>query len=133
MRFAFPAWRDTVMRSACAVAVAVSMVACTSSTSTDVPNQLSIIAGDGQTVAVNTAATTPLTVLVVDSFGNPVPNATVNWLVTSGSGTVKPLSSTTGLNGQESATFTGGATAGDAVINANVAGIYVVNFTEHVH
>ncbi|HEY4217520.1 MAG TPA: Ig-like domain-containing protein [Gemmatimonadaceae bacterium] len=133
MRFAFPAWQATVVRSACIVAVAVAMVGCDSSTSTNFANQLSIVGGDGQTVSVNAAAATPLTVLVVDSFGNPVPNATVTWLVTSGSGTIKPATTVTGATGQESATFTGGATAGDAVVNANVGGIYIVNFTEHVH
>lgn len=132
MRFAFPTWRANAMRAVCTVAVAVPMVACTSSTSTDFSNQLSITGGDAQTVAVSAAAPLPLGVLVVDSFGNPVANAVVGWSVDSGSGTLKALSTTTGLDGKSTNTFTGGTTSGATVVTANVAGIYVVHFNLHV-
>lgn len=132
MRFASPTWRATLVRSACIVAVAVGMVACDSSTSTQVANQLAITGGDAQTVAVKTAASTPLTVVVTDLFNNPVANALVDWSVDTGDGTVKPVQTKTTLNGTGTVTFTGGATAGDNIVTASVGGLYVVHFTEHV-
>lgn len=131
MRSDLPTWRGTLARSACIMAVAASMVACQSSTGVALANEISATGGDAQKVAVNTAASQPLSVVVQDTFGNPVRNAAVNWKVVSGNGTVQSVMTKTGLDGTASNTFVGGA-AGDAVVTATVAGIYDVTFTEHV-
>ena len=132
MRFAASSWMPTLRRSAFVVGAAVSMMACSSSTSADNLRLLSLTSGDGQSVSVGTAAAQPLTVTVVDEFNNPLAGAAVTWAVDSGSGTISTGSSLTGANGQATVNFTGGATAGDAVVTAAVDGFYAVKFTEHV-
>jgi hypothetical protein len=106
------------------------MVACESSTGVELPNEIAATGGDAQKVAVNTPSQ-PLSVLVQNSFGNPVHNATVTWLVDSKKGTLQSVTTKTGTDGTASNTFIGSA-AGDAVITATVAGIYTATFTEHV-
>jgi hypothetical protein len=132
MRFAFHARQATLVRVACILAVAGSMVACDSSTGTNYPNELTVAGGDAQSVALNTSAGTQLSVVVKDDFGNLVHNAQVLWTVDSGSGTLAAPMTKTSVDGVAVNTFTGGATKGDAVITATVGGIYVVQFTEHV-
>jgi adhesin/invasin len=132
MRFAAPSWTPTLRRAAFLLATAASMMACTSSTSTDNMTLFSLTAGDGQSVSNGAAAAQPLTVTVLDEFNNPVAGATVTWSLDSGSGTISNSSSLTAANGQATVTFTGGATTGDAVVTASMNGFQTVKFTEHV-
>jgi hypothetical protein len=54
----------------------------------------------------------PLVVAVVDRFGNPVPDATVLWSVTSGGGALSAEETTTGSDGTASVTWTLGSGIG---------------------
>lgn len=51
------------------------------------PDEVQLVAGDGQTATVNTTVATPPKVKVVDAFGNAVTGATVTFTVLAGGGT----------------------------------------------
>ncbi|MBF0190917.1 MAG: Ig-like domain-containing protein [Magnetococcales bacterium] len=80
-------------------------------------------AGTDQTATVGTALTTPFTVTVKDANNNVVPNATVNFAVATGGGSVNPATATTNANGQASTTLTLGTTAGANSVTASVTGV----------
>lgn len=87
-----------------------------------VATELSVTAGNNQTLAINTASQ-PLTVTLLDQNDDPIANRTVNWSVTSGTGTVESATSTTNAQGIATMTFTSGATTGAVVVTASVAGV----------
>ncbi|HEX7242743.1 MAG TPA: Ig-like domain-containing protein, partial [Longimicrobiaceae bacterium] len=76
------------------------------------PTDIALQDGDNQTGEVGTQLGQPLRVLVTDSLGNGVPGETVNWVVTSGGGSVSAPTSTTNGSGIASITWTLGTTAG---------------------
>jgi hypothetical protein len=84
--------------------------------------------GNGQVAPVSAALPEPLVVEVVDANGDPVPGVTVQWTV-QGGGDVSPASATTGSDGKSSATRTHGATAGQQLTLATVAGLEPVTFS----
>jgi large repetitive protein len=86
------------------------------------------VSGDEQTATVSTAFPLPLIVKVVDSGGNGVAGAQVNFQVTSGTATLGTALATTDSTGQASTTVTAGATAGAITISAT-SGAYNVSFT----
>ena len=55
--------------------------------------------GDAQTGALGAALIDSLAVRVADSYGNPVPGATVTWAASAGSGAVSPATSQTNAQG----------------------------------
>ncbi len=76
-------------------------------------SQVSIASGDGQLIAesFNTgllATANPLTIYVTDANGNPLPNVTVAFSVTSGPGAVINSSTSTNANGYASTNFIAG-------------------------
>ncbi|MBG1271565.1 N,N-dimethylformamidase beta subunit family domain-containing protein [Nostoc sp. WHI] len=81
------------------------------------------IGGDNQTGAAATALPNPLVVQVKDAAGNPQSGTTVTFAVSSGGGSVSPLSAVTDTNGQASTTLTVGANPGatSPVINTVTA------------
>lgn len=85
------------------------------------------VAGDQQTALTDTAFATPLTVEVVDSSGNPVAGAQVNFQVTAGAATLNPSAAITNPAGQASTTVTAGATPGQLTVTATTAS-FTVNF-----
>lgn len=86
------------------------------------------VAGDQQTAITDATFGTPLTVEVVDSSGNPVAGAQVNFQVTAGAATLTPSSAITNPAGQASTTVTAGGTAGQLAVTATSAS-FSVNFT----
>ena len=54
------------------------------------PTSAAVNAGNGQSATVNTAVTTPPSVILRDQFNNPVPGVAVTFAVTGGAGTVSP-------------------------------------------
>jgi len=86
------------------------------------------VSGDQQSVLIDNAFPSPLTVEVVDSSGNGVPDTQVNFQVTSGVATLGTSSAITGSTGQASTTVTAGATPGTIVVTATSFG-FSVNFT----
>ena len=76
------------------------------------------VSGDQQTATISTAFPLPLVVKVVDSGGNGVAGAQVNFQVTSGTATLGSAVVNTDSTGQASTTVTAGATAGTITISA---------------
>ncbi len=78
-------------------------------------------AGDGQVGTVATALPTTLVARVVDALGGAVPNAVVTWAVATGGGTV--TGGNAAANGEATATWTPGNTAGGASVTATSGGV----------
>lgn len=74
------------------------------------PTALAKVAGDGQRALGGTQLPIPLSALVQDAFGNPVPSSAVDFSVTSGGGQVSPESSETNEAGVASTWWTLGET-----------------------
>lgn len=85
------------------------------------------VGGDNQSGSANTTLPTPLTVLVRDANGNPLPNTAVAFSVTKGNGTLGSASVNTGANGQASTTLTLGA-SGITEVTATASGVGSVVF-----
>jgi hypothetical protein len=116
-----------VARATDAPGVAASV---TASASAGVPASLGIAAGDAQADTV-LATLQPLTVKVIDGFGNPVSNQIVDFLVTSGSAGLLPVSTAgaaaqvelqvaTGADGAAAVSLATGAVAGVVKVTASV-------------
>jgi Big-like domain-containing protein len=113
------------------VALLAAFVAATGCTlNTDVTGPAAIIknGGDGQTQTTNTALLSPLSVTVVNQFGQLLPNITVSWTIVSGGGALGAAQTLTDDSGIASVTYTTGATAGSVVIQAKVSGIPPLTF-----
>ena len=65
-----------------------------------------IVGGTQQTGALGALLPDPLTVTVEDQYGNPVPDAAVDWTVIAGRGTIDPASDTSDAAGAVSARWT---------------------------
>jgi hypothetical protein len=93
--------------------------------------KLSIVSGDQQTDTVTRMVDLPLVVRFRDTLDQPVAGASVVWSVVSGGGTVT-TTSTTGADGQASATYTMGQIAKDNSVRAFTDGaVAPVFFTLH--
>lgn len=82
-----------------------------------------------QEAGLNQIIPAPLVLRVTDSFGNPVAGVTVAWRQVSGNGQLISPISTTGADGQASASFRTGSTTGQVMIEAAVQGLNTVAFT----
>jgi plastocyanin len=88
------------------------------------PVTLTKNAGDNQTTVVASAVTEPPSVLVTDSYENPVADVPVTFAVTSGGGSVAGSSQTTGLDGLATVgSWTLGSTLGQNSLTASSAGL----------
>jgi hypothetical protein len=86
--------------------------------------------GDGQTAAINTPLPIPLSVIVVNQFGERLHDVVVTWTIASGGGTLSAASTVTDELGVASVNYTTGPTAGQAVIQASASnGILLVSFS----
>lgn len=110
-------------RIAALLAMLVAASGCTLNTDVSGPSAVIRVSGDSQAEPTNTTFPTPLSVLVVTQFGEPVQNATVTWTITSGGGTLSAPSTVTDETGVASVTYTSGATTGSVVIEARVSGV----------
>ena len=84
------------------------------------PSSLSISSGNSQTQVVNSAFASPLIVSVRDASNQPLSGVTVQWSVTSGSGTLSGASSTTNASGLAQITLTAGTSAGNISVQAAI-------------
>jgi hypothetical protein len=84
---------------------------------------IAAVSGNGLRGIILSVLASPFVVRVTDSFGNPVPGATVAWTRIAGSGTLAAPTSTTDANGQASVLYTLGAIPGLETITASVAGV----------
>ncbi len=79
-------------------------------------------ATNAQTGVVGTALAQPVGVIVADQNGAPLANATVNWAVTAGGGSVASATSVTDATGNATVVWTLGTTAGTDSLQASIAG-----------
>jgi hypothetical protein len=86
--------------------------------------------GDGQSAAISTALPLPLSVIVVNQFGERLNTTTVTWTIMSGGGTLSAPTTVTDETGTASVNYTTGPTAGQALIRASVVnGSLLVTFS----
>jgi hypothetical protein len=91
-----------------------------------VPTTLAIVSGNNQQQTVGTELANPLVVRLDDQFGDPMAGETVTFAVTQGDGSLATASVQTDANGEASATWTLGITAGtDHQVTATVSGTSV--------
>ncbi len=90
------------------------------------------VSGDQQTAVIERPSPQPLVVKVVDSSGNGVAGAQVNFQVTTGVATLGSSSVITDSTGQASTTVTAGATYGSITVTAT-SSTFSVNFTLTAH
>ena len=74
-------------------------------TDVTVPGGLIKVSGDDQTAPANTALLTPLTVAVVNQFGQTLQNVTVNWIISSGGGSLSSSAMLSDEGGLASVTY----------------------------
>jgi Domain of unknown function (DUF4082) len=91
------------------------------------------ISGDNQTSTVGTSLPNPLVVQVKNISGTPQSGVTVNFAVSSGGGSVSPVSAITDANGQASTILTLGAVFGSSqsvtnTVSATAGGVGSVTF-----
>jgi alpha-tubulin suppressor-like RCC1 family protein len=89
----------------------------------DVAASIAKSRGDGQQASAGTVLSEPLEVVVRDKYGNPVPNATVLWEPSSGSGSVNPTSSSTNDSGLAATSWTLGTSAGSQTVVATAGSL----------
>jgi hypothetical protein len=121
--------RSVAVRAIILASISAFIGACTLSTENNDPAAMGKTKGDLQTAPVNTALPLPFEVLVVNQFGEPLSNITVNWTITSGEGSISATPTLTDDTGKTSVTYTTGPTTGSASINAQVHGLFPVIFT----
>jgi uncharacterized protein (TIGR03437 family) len=88
------------------------------------PSTLTITGGSGQSTAINSPFTAPLAVLVKDASGNPVPGATVAFVVptTGASANLSAATAVTDASGMASVTAAANAMVGSYTAAASVSG-----------
>jgi len=94
-------------------------------TATAIPNlpaQVRIASGDGQVGMVGTPLGEPLVLYVGDQFDNPFPGQQIEWLITSGSGTLAASLSVSDEAGLARTFLTLGSTPGEVSILARYPG-----------
>jgi len=109
-------------QSATAAAVGVATAAFVATATSGVPVSLQKLSGDAQADTVARVLPDSLAVLVLDGDGNPIPEATVQWTVIKGGGTITPTSSISDSAGVARARRTLGTIAGEQTVSASIPG-----------
>jgi adhesin/invasin len=108
----------TVHATASAEGINGSPVTFTATAIPNLPQDVSIASGDGQAEAVNTQLSDPFVVFVEDQFGNPFPGQGIEWVITSGSGTLSTTLSVSNEFGNASTFLTLSSTPGVVTVLA---------------
>ena len=87
-----------------------------------VPSAIAGYAGNNQTSRPGSPVPTPISVIVTDPAGVPVPGAQVDFAITSGGGSVNPASTTTNSDGIATTTWTLGPGVGANSLFAGIPG-----------
>jgi hypothetical protein len=90
---------------------------------------IAAVAGDQQSAPAESELAVPLTVLVTDAEGRPVPSLPVTWRVKNGGGALAAESRVTDAAGRAAARWTLGAPLGAQRVTATIAGRYAATFT----
>jgi hypothetical protein len=120
----FPVLRRALLPVKLAVVLALFGIGgCTLNTEVNVgpAGLIKVPEGDGQSAATSTALPLPLSVIVVNQFGERLRDVVVTWTVTSGGGTLSTTSSLSDELGVASVNYTTGATAGQVIIEASAS------------
>jgi hypothetical protein len=88
----------------------------------NLPDQVRIASGDGQSGQVNTVLSEPLVLYVGDQFDNPFPGQQIEWVITAGLGTLSTSLSVSDAAGLASTSLTLGSTPGDVSVLARFPG-----------
>ena len=110
------------------VILSAALSGCSLNTDVSAPGGLIKFSGDGQTAAPNTLLPTPLAVMVVTQFGEHIKNATVNWTIDSGGGTLSAASTLTDDSGIATVNYTTGPAPGIASVRVQVHGVRPLTF-----
>jgi len=86
------------------------------------------LSGGGQTGAVSAPLPNSLKVRALDAYGNAIAGQAVNWAITSGGGSVAPVSGTTDASGIASAEWTLGPNLGSQTLTAKAGTLPQVTF-----
>ncbi|MBM4193469.1 MAG: hypothetical protein FJ202_03695 [Gemmatimonadetes bacterium] len=101
------------VQSLSAAATGLAAVGFTATATPDTGRVVTITGGDAQTGAVSVALATQITARVTDQYGNLINGETIVWNDSlTGGGSLSPLISATGTNGQTSTTWTLGLRPG---------------------
>ena len=94
------------------------------------PASIAVVSGSGQSAAVATAFAAPLIAVVHDSFGNPVPGASVAFAAPGGttSATLSAAAAITGSDGQAQITATANTRVGSYAVSATVGSAPAASF-----
>ncbi len=111
------------------LAALLVVTSCTLNTDVSGPSAVIRFGGDQQTAPTNTPLQYPLSVIVVNQFGQQVQNVTVSWTIASGGGTLSAAATSTDESGIASVSYTTGGAAGAVVIEARVNGIPPLSFS----
>ncbi len=90
--------------------------------------KMSIASGNNQIAAAGASLTTPLVVLVQDTFGNPVQGFAVSFVVATGGGTATAPNATTSATGLAQTGIALSITVGTTTVTANASGL-IATFT----
>jgi uncharacterized protein (TIGR03437 family) len=88
-----------------------------------VVTSMTILNGNNQSVTVGNPFPQSLTVQIKDANGNPTPGVTVNFAITSGTGSLNPTSALTDTQGRASTIATASANPGLLVVTASYASV----------
>jgi hypothetical protein len=108
----------TLHATATAEGINGSPVTFTATAIPNLPDEVSIASGDGQTETVNTQLSDPFVVFVGDQFDNPFPGQPIEWVITSGSGTLSTALSVSDGFGRASTFLTLSSTPGVVTVLA---------------
>ena len=84
--------------------------------------QITQVSGDAQSGVAGTLLANPFIVLVQDQYNNPVQNASIDWAITGGNGSVSPVATTTTADGNTSNTLTLDSVMGSNSASATING-----------
>ncbi len=84
---------------------------------------IGIVSGNNQMAPPNTQLSQPLSVMVTDQYGNPVPGISVNWDDGGAGGTFSANPVLTSSNGIASVYYTTPSTNGIITVSATVSGL----------
>ncbi|MEO8139706.1 MAG: hypothetical protein ABI742_08675 [Gemmatimonadota bacterium] len=93
-----------------------------------VPTAMTAVGGEGQQGTVGQPLDTGLTVYVTDKFGQPVPGVLVRFAVAGRSGSLDPITQTTGPSGHALAHWTLPTAAGPHLATARASGLDSIVF-----
>ena len=91
-----------------------------------------IVGGNNQSIVVGTIAPSPLSVQALDHAAALLPGITVDWIISSGAGTLSAASTVTGEDGMTAINFTASASPGPVLVRATAEDLrltFTVNVT----